>query len=535
MIAFLVVINQAQVGMSVRLSFFSRDWFNAIQKKDEAAFWSLLLTVWSFWVTIIVFSNIVEYIIQSRFEIRWRRWLTAQYVGNWLGQNTHYRMSITETGADNPDQRIAADINMFIGQTYGYSITLLSTVTSLVSFSIILWDISSNFTIPWTDTVLPGFLFWIALIYSLVGTLITHLIGRALVRLNFDQQKYEANFRFSLARLREYSEQVALLRGDKAEESMVGRKFGAVMDNFLRIVDRRKRLMIFTSVYGQLSPIIPYIISAPFYFAGKVELGVMSQTAGAFGRVEGALTFFINYYVSLADYKAVLDRLSSFDSAMDNARNLGAAPPRIASEEHDRRDLLIQNLSLHLPNGRLLLPNLDLQFSANDKILVTGPSGSGKSTLFRAIAGIWPYGNGQIVKPADAHLMLLPQKPYIPIASLREAITYPSLADSYDDEAIRKALIAAHLPDLVAHLNEVDNWSQRLSGGEQQRLAIARALLARPNWLFLDEATAALDESTEAAIYQTLAEHLPQTTIISIGHRSSLMAFHNSKIELRRA
>ena len=535
MIAFLIVINQTQVGMSVRLSFFSRDWFNAIQKKDEAAFWSLLLTVWSFWVTIIVFSNIVEYIVQSRLEIRWRRWLTARYVSTWLGQNTHYRMSITETGADNPDQRIASDINMFIGQTYGYSITLLSTVTSLVSFSIILWDISSNFTIPGTDMVVPGFLFWIALIYSLIGTLITHVIGRALVRLNFDQQKYEANFRFSLARLREYSEQVALLGGDKAENSMVGRKFGAVMDNFLQIVDRRKRLMIFTSVYGQLSPIIPYIISAPFYFAGKVELGVMSQTAGAFGRVEGALTFFINYYVSLADYKAVLDRLSSFDAAMANARNLGTAPPRIASETHDKGDLLIQNLSLHLPDGHLLLPNLELAFASGDKVLVTGPSGSGKSTLFRAIAGIWPYGNGQIVKPSDAHVMLLPQKPYIPIASLREAITYPALVATDDDAAIAQALRAARLPDLIPQLHEVENWAQRLSGGEQQRLAIARALLARPNWLFLDEATAALDEDTEAAIYQALAEHLPHTTLISIGHRSSLMAFHTSKIELRRA
>jgi putative ATP-binding cassette transporter len=261
----------------------------------------------------------------------------------------------------------------------------------------------------------------------------------------------------------------------------------------------------------------------------------MSQTAGAFGRVEGALTFFINYYVSLADYKAVLDRLSSFDAAMANARNLGTAPPRIASETHDKGDLLIQNLSLHLPDGHLLLPNLELAFASGDKVLVTGPSGSGKSTLFRAIAGIWPYGNGQIVKPSDAHVMLLPQKPYIPIASLREAITYPALVETYDDAAIAQALRAARLPDLIPQLHEVDNWAQRLSGGEQQRLAIARALLARPNWLFLDEATAALDEDTEAAIYQALAEHLPHTTLISIGHRSSLMAFHTSKIELRRA
>ncbi len=534
MIVFLIVVNQAQVGMSVRLNFFSRDWFNAIQNKDEASFWTLLLTVWCFWVAIIVATNIIEYIIQSRFEIRWRRWLTDRYVGHWLGEKTHYRMSIVDTGADNPDQRIAADINLFISQTYGYSITLLATVTSLVSFSIILWGISANFNIPGTDIAIPGFLFWIALIYALVGTGITHWIGRPLVALNFRQQRFEADFRFSLARLREYTEQVALLSGENAERRMSMGRFGRVMDNFLNIVNRRKRLMAFTSVYGQLSPIIPYIISAPFYFAGKVQLGVMTQTASAFGRVEGALTFFVNYYVSLADYKAVLDRLSTFDDAMAKARATGSTPPRISHESNGGSAMRIDDLQLRLPDGRTIITGADVTFAANEPVLVTGPSGSGKSTLFRAVSGIWPYGAGRVEFPTGAKIMLLPQKPYIPIASLREAVTYPSTPEHFDDAAIRDALVSARLPDLVSRLDESDNWTQRLSGGEQQRLAIARALLARPDWLFLDEATASLDEASEAAIYNLLVEKLPATTIISIGHRSTLMAFHKRKIELRR-
>ncbi len=534
MIVFLIVLNQTQVGMSVRLSFFNRDWFNAIQKKDEKTFWELLITVWAFWVAIIVLSNIIEYIVQSRFDIRWRRWLTDRYVGHWLSDKTHYRMSILDTGADNPDQRMTSDINAFIGQTYGYSITLLSTMTNLVAFSIILWGVSANFTIPGTEIVLPGFLFWLSLVYAVIGTLITHWIGRVLVKLNFNQQRYEADFRFSLARLREYTEQVALLGGEKAEQGMAMRRFGRVIGNFLDIVNRRKRLMAFTSVYNQLSPIVPYIIAAPFYFASKIELGIMSQTASAFGRVEGALTFFVNYYVSLADYKAVLDRLSTFDDAMAKARAAGTVPPRIDHERDDIGGMRVSGLNLRLPDGRTIITNADVTFAANEPVLVAGPSGSGKSTLFRAISGIWPYGHGRIALPTDARIMLLPQKPYIPIATLREAVTYPSTPELFNDAEIRDALIAARLPDMISRLDESDNWTQRLSGGEQQRLAIARALLAKPDWLFLDEATASLDETSEAAIYNVLAEKLPQTTVISIGHRSTLMAFHRRKIELRK-
>ena len=544
MIVFLVVVNQAQVGMSVRLSFFSRDWFNAIQTKDEKAFWTLLLFVFTPWAFTLIFSNVIEYVVKSMLIIRWRRWLTAHYVGRWLGGSTHYRMALTGINADNPDQRIADDVNRFIdgGDTgygiYSYTILLISTVSSLVSFSIILWGLSANFTLPGTDIIIPGFLFWVALVYAGIGTLVTHLIGRVLVPLFFAKQRYEATFRFSLARLREYGEQVALLAGEETERHGVMGRFDDVYQNYLRIISRQKLLISFTAFYGQISPIIPYILTAPFYFAGKVQLGVMTQTAGAFGRVEGGLTFFVNYYTSLAEFRAVLDRLRTFDESIEKARQLGTVAPRIVTHvAHPVADaptrVALEQLALRLPDGRKIVGPADLALQAHQPTLLSGPSGSGKSTLFRAIAGIWPFGDGGIEIPAGQSVMLLPQKPYIPIGSLRSAVAYPSGADTYAEAAMIDALKAARLPDLVTRLDDEDNWAQRLSGGEQQRIAIARALLAKPDWLFLDEATAALDELSEAAIYKTLAEKLPGTTLVSIGHRSTLTSFHTRQVSMQ--
>ena len=532
-VVFLVVLNQAQVAINVRLSFFSRDWFNAIQAKDEASFWSLLLTVFLFWAVIYIATAIIEYIVQSTLMIRWRRWLTNQYVGDWLGQGAHYRIALTGQNADNPDQRIAEDVNQFIGSTYGFSIQLLSQVSTLVSFSIVLWGISDGFTFPGTDIVVPGLLFWIALVYAGVGTALTHLIGRRLIPLNFEQQRYEADFRFSLARLREYSEQVALLEGEPTERRLLMGRFGLVIANFYRIVDVRKRLMAFTAAYGQMSPIIPYIIVAPFYFAGKLDLGRMTQTAGAFARVEGALSFFVDRYVSLADFKAVIDRLTSFDLAIGRARALGRAGPSIEVAERPGEEVRVQGLKLGLPDGRTIVRVGDFRMRPGESVLVTGPSGSGKSTLFRALSGIWPYGEGRIEVPQGASVMLLPQRPYIPVGTLRAAVAYPADESAFDDAAMRDALNAVRLPRLPDRLDEEGLWSQTLSLGEQQRLAIARALLAKPDWLFLDEATASLDEPLEAGIYGLLAERLPGTTVVSIGHRSTLVAMHDRHVAMQ--
>ncbi|QBR70434.1 ABC transporter [Beijerinckiaceae bacterium] len=538
MVVLLVLINQAQVGMQVRLSFFSRDWFNAIQNKDEAAFWSQLVAVFVPWAFLFILTAVIEFVVTSTLIIRWRRWLTDYYVTHWLDRHTHYRMSLAGGAADNPDQRISEDISRFIdgGQVgygiYSFSILLISNLSSLVSFAILLWDLSANFTLPYTTIAVPGFLFWVALIYAGVGTLVTHLIGRPLVRLSFERQHYEADFRFSLARLREYAEQVALLSGEATEKASLRTRFAAIIKNYFQIIACRKNLTAFTASYGQLSPIIPFVVAAPFYFAGKITLGIMTQTARAFGSVNEALNFFVTYYVSLADFKSVLDRLTSFDAAMEIAKTPAFSPRHGTHTEAARKHLDIEGLNVRLPDDREIIHGANLRLGASEPVLVTGPSGSGKSTFFRVISGIWPYAEGAITLPADANIMLLPQKPYIPIGTLRAAVTYPETTDHYGDAAIVDALSVAKLSHLVNELDSEEHWAQRLSGGEQQRLAIARAILAKPDWLFLDEATTAMDEPMESEIYKVLAEKLPATTIISIGHRSSLTQFHKRQLDM---
>lgn len=538
MVVFLVLINQAQVAISVRLSFFNRDFFNAIQEKNGPEFWRMLLWIFMPWAFVYVASAVLEYVVSSYLVIRWRRWLTRFYIAHWLEGHTHYRMSLTGGMTDNPDQRIAEDVARFIdggGEggafgygVYNYSIMLISTLSSLVSFAILLWSLSANFTLPGTNFALPGLLFWVALLYAAAGTGITHLIGRPLTRIMFQRQKVEADFRFSLARLREYSEQVALLNGEAAEQVNLRERFGAVIANYLDMINRRKKLVAFTGFYGQLSPIIPYVFSAPFYFAGKIALGTMTQTAQAFGHVEGALTFFITNYTSLSGFRAVLDRLTSFDAAIEAAqaeKGLKVFPNAPAPA--------LLGATIALPNGTTLLRSVDFAPKPGRNLLVTGPSGAGKSTLFRALAGVWPFGSGDVAIPAEGSVMLLPQKPYVPMGTMREAVSYPAGAEFHSDDAIKAALTDARLPHLIDKLNETANWPQTLSGGELQRLAIARALLAKPHWLLLDEATSALDEETEAEIYAMLADRLPDTTLVSIGHSQTLAAFHTERVQLR--
>jgi putative ATP-binding cassette transporter len=544
MVVFLVLVNQIQVVITVRLSFFARDWFNAIQNKDEAAFWHILLWVFLPWAFILITTLVIEFVVQSMLVIRWRRWLTEHFMARWLDGHAHYRMSLVGSQADNPDQRISEDINRFIdggtdsfGGTlgfgiYSYSIALISTLSSLVAFVVILWTISESFTLPGTDIRVPGFLVWVALIYAVIGTLVTHWIGRPLIGLFFEKQRVEANFRFSLARLREYSEQVALLSGEHAEQSALGRRFGSIVGNYLDLMHRRKWLLAFINFYGQISPYIPYIVAAPFYFAGNIQLGVLTQTANAFGRVEGALNFFVNYYSSLATFKAVVNRLTSFAAAIERAKAMAATGPARMPAPAGDLSVAMQGLGIALPDGRRIVEAEGLAYAAGESALLAGPSGSGKSTLFRAISGIWPFGEGRIHVPDGAEVMVVPQKPYIPIGTLRAAVSYPGGPDTYTDADIRSALADARIGFLADQLDQEEIWSQRLSGGEQQRLAIARALLKKPDWLLLDESTSALDEKLEAELYRMLARRLPRTTIVTIGHRSSLAAFHVRRLDM---
>ena len=534
LLAGLIGLNLFQVALSVRLNFFGRDMFNALQVKDGPAFWYQLFWIFVPLAAIYVSVALVEIVSQYVLRIRWRSYLNGRYVSQWLDDGTHYRMQLVGREADNPDQRIADDLRSYVDQTYTLSIGLLNQSATLVSFVAILWALSRDFTLPGTDIPVPGLLVWVAILYALFGTWLTHIIGRPLIGLYFRQEKVEADYRFSLARLREYTEQIALLGGEEAEKQALGRRFGMIVENFMQIVRRVMNLTIFQSAYFQANVVVPYILTAPYYFIDKITLGQMQQTVGAFSSVQGALTFFITSYSTIASYKAVIDRLTTFEAAINGVRRESGKGVQVTEAASTGPDLRVSNLEVALPDGRALMRAEDVRFRNGETTLLTGPSGSGKSTLFRAISGIWPFGRGKVDVPAGQSMMLLPQRPYIPIGSLRAAITYPGMHGEYDDAAIKAALTATKLPALVDKLDEERAWAQTLSLGEQQRLAIARALLAKPDWLLLDEATAALDEPTEAEIYLMLKKTLPETTIVSIGHRSTLAAFHERSIGMQK-
>ena len=531
-LVYLIVINQIEVAIDVRLSYFRNDMYNALKDVKSDVFWFQVFYVFVPVVTINAIAVVSEYVVTSTFVIRWRRWLTERYTSSWLDNGAHYQIALAGATADNPDQRITEDIPKFIDGFYSNSIQVLQNLTSLVSFSIVLWSLSRDFTLPGVNLLIPGVLFWVALIYTGAGTVITHLIGRSLIKLNFSQQQREANFRFGLARTREYGEQIALLRGEGAEARASKGRFGDVFANYMAIVHVRKLLTAFTFVYRQSSVIIPLVVAAPFYFLGKLTLGALLQVSSAFGSVNENLNFFVNSYTNLAEFKATLDRLTSFDQSIDRANEIKTLPSSVRIETSPSPAYSIDSLDLALPSGRPLLHAGPLTLNQGQPTLVVGPSGSGKSSLFRAIAGVWPYGKGAIAAPAQTS-MLLPQRPYIPIGSLREAIAYPAAAAAHADADLVEALTKVGLGALATRLDESDNWQMRLSGGEQQRLSVARALLAKPDWLFLDEATASLDEASEGSLYRTIAEVLPKTTIVSIGHRSTLGAFHSRRIEVR--
>ena len=544
----LVVINQAQVAIGVWNNFFSNDFGNAIQTPDDAhreTFWHLILYVFPWIAGTAIASNIIEYLIASNFVLQWRRWMTASYTARWLTGSMHYRMALAGNSTDNPDQRISQDVGGFINGSgtgtnsgsvgfYNYTISAIQTATNLVSFSIILWTISRTMKMTVGGVNVPGLLFWVAILYALVATGIIQLIGGALVGLFFRQQTTEANFRFGLARAREFSEQIALLKGEEREIGRAGAIFADVFDTLKRIIRVRVWLVGFTQFYGQISGLMPYFIIAPFYFAKEVTFGVFNQAADAFSNVNGAMNFFVNNYIGFADFRATVDRLTSFDQAFARVEADHAAKGGVHVAQSADSNLSTPGLALSLPDGRKLLDANGLLFAPQEPTLVVGPSGAGKSTLFRAIAGLWPYGSGVVNQPARASLMLLPQRPYLPIGSLRDAVAYPQAGADVGDAVLTDALTKVGLPGLVARLNDSDNWQMRLSGGEQQRIAVARALIAKPDWLFLDESTASLDEQSEADLYATIAKTLPGATLVSIGHRSTLAAFHKRRIELTK-
>ena len=536
LLAAVIAAELAIVYLTVLQNYWNARFFNALQERNWDNFVSEIIY---FCVLATVFTVIAVYqlYLNQWLQIRWRRWMTAHYLGEWLHQANHYRMQLQGDAADNPDQRMTDDVKLFVDRTLNIGIGLLNSIVTLLSFVGILWGLSNAAPLHLfgQDFAIPGYLVWCALIYSVLGTILTHLIGWPLVGIDFRQQQYEADFRFNLVRVRENSEQIALLRGEIAERERLLVRFGHVVENWLAIMTRTKKLTAFTASYSQASVIFPYILVAPAYFAQKIQLGAVTQTAGAFSSVQGALSFFIGIYRQLAEWQAVVNRLDGFEAGIAAADELATRKDRIhVIEAAGGGAIDLKGLVLQLPNGTPLVNADGFKLRKGERTLMTGPSGSGKSTLFRAIAGVWPFGAGSIAVPAGATLMTLPQRPYFPTGSLRGAVEYPAKEGTFTASQIADALKQVGLPKLASQPDEHGHWNRTLSLGEQQRLGLARALLHAPNYLFLDEATASLDEPSEAALYGLLAEKLPATTIVSIGHRSTLDAFHQRNVSLVR-
>jgi putative ATP-binding cassette transporter len=522
-------LNLGQVFLNVQFNSWYGRFYDALQEKKLAVFWHEIL-VFLFLATCWVAVGVYEYYLRNSLEIRWRRWLTRRYLKNWMADRVFYRMELTSRGTDNPDQRIQEDLNNFPFQTLNLALDGMSNVVNLVSFVTILWGLSGaiSFALAGVHITIPGYMLWCALLYAVVGTVIMHLIGRRLAALFFGQQRFEADFRFSLVRVRENAEGIALYGGEEDEHTRLSDSFGRVFGNWFQIMRMRKRLLWFSFSYNQLAVLFPFVTAGPRYFAGTIMLGNLMQIVNAFGQVQSNLSWFITSYTAIAEWKASVDRLISFDRAMAEAESAGAG---ITVQPAAEPDVKIEDVELRLPDGKPLVADISADIKPGERVLVSGPSGSGKSTLFRALAGIWPYGAGKIVIPQLKRLLFLPQRPYVPIGSLRNAVTFPAVPGKFSDAEIAEALTACRLGDYAGRLDESHHWDRRLSPGEQQRLALARAILQRPDWLFLDEATSALDPETEAALYKLLLERLPETALVSIAHRTDLAAFHRRRLQ----
>lgn len=529
----IIALTLFSVALSVWFNNWNRDFYNALQDKNLTAFWHLILYFCGIAAIAIVSSVYRSYLTQM-LTIRWRRWLTETHFKRWLAHKNYYRLE-QASYTDNPDQRLSQDLSSFTNDTLGLGFSLLRNIVSLVSFSVILWGVSGSLQV-WGITI-PGYMFWAALLYALVGSGLTHLIGKRLIGLNNRQQRFEADMRFSLIRVRENAEAIALSRGESVEGNHLSLRFSAVWNNFWEVMRVNKRLSFFTVGYAQIAAVFPFIVAAPRYFTGQIQLGELMQISNAFGSVQDSMSWFINTYASgsanadgtpsLTSWRATCDRLLSFRQAMEN-NELSVARIEI---NHAGQQLHITDLNLDLEDGRKLLTIPNFTVAAGERVMVSGKSGSGKSTLLRALGGLWQTGQGNIVLPTGRALFL-PQKPYLPIGTLSEALSYPQPVETYSEARFIEVLGICRLDHLTSRLDEKDHWQQVLSPGEQQRVAFARALLFAPQWLYVDEATSAMDEEDEAALHEALFTHLPQLSLISVGHRSTLKRFHTRHLHI---
>lgn len=529
LLAVVVFLTLSGVAIAVLLNQWYNTFYNALQAYDHEQFWPL---IGRFLVLAFIHIALAVYAIYLRqmLQIKWRTWMTKQYLSRWMNSQVYYKMQILGDDTDNPDQRIAEDINQFVSLTLQLSLGFLKQAVMLAVFVMILWNLSGEITVPVGsyEFTVSGYMVWLSLLYAIVGTWLTHKVGRKLIWLNYDQQRYEADFRFSMMRVRENSESIAFYRGEMPEQSGFSERFAQVVKNYWALMRREKTLTWFTTSYSQLAIIMPLLLAAPRYFSGSIQLGGLMQISSAFGNVQDAMSFFVNSYTSLAQWTAVVKRLTGFTEHMNSVDAVKSQ----ADISSARQALGIEGLDLVLPGGEVLLEQLTLKFSPGERILITGESGAGKSTLLRSLAGIWPFANGRLQLPAVQDCLFLPQRPYLPLGSLRRALLYPKTAASVSEGEIREILQLCQLEKFDSRLDEVADWSRILSLGEQQRLAFARILLVKPQWIFMDEASSALDEPMEKYLYELLQARLPKSSIISIGHRSTLLAQHERQLRL---
>jgi len=540
LLLFVVGLNLGIVYINVLLNEWNRVFYNALEQHDYVAFKTLLIR-FSWIAGFYIIAAISRQYYTMMLQMRWRTWMTGRFMDRWLGHQAYYRIEQTRA-TDNPDQRIADDLRSFTDGALTLSLGLLNSVVTLISFVGILWSVSGPISIALGggELVIPGYMVWFAVGYAVIGSLVAHLVGRPLIGLSFQQEQYEADFRFTLVRLRENSEPVALYRGEPTEQAGLSARFGRIRANWNQLMRYTRRLTFVNSGYSQFAIIFPLLVAAPRYFAGKMTLGGLMQMSSAFGQVQGALSWFVDSYSTLVGWKAAANRLIDFQEAIRVAERQDREHTGVRDIEVVRTDdssIRLDTLALSLPvpvrsaSAQVpLVAPFSLTIAPGERWLVNGPSGCGKSVLVRALAGIWPYGSGTVEMPRAARMLFLPQRSYLPIGTLADALAYPDAGTAHSRETLQQVLRAARLGQLTGQLDVLDNWSLRLSPGEQQRLAFARALLQKPDFLVLDEATSALDEETEAAMYEMVVQALPQSAIISVAHRSTVARFHGKRL-----
>ena len=520
----IIALTLGIVFMLVQLNTWNNSFYSALQNYDAEKIFSELIH-FSWLAAIYIILAVYSYYLQQTLILHWRRWLTTRFIDIWLQNKTYYNLQMFGKDTDNPDQRISEDVRQFVEMTLGFAIGILKSLCTFISFVFILYQLSGplSFSFMGKTWTIHGYMLWASLLYSVLGTYITHVVGRKLVKLNFIQQRYEADFRFSMIRLRESAESVAFYRGEAQEGRVFKNRFKLLLDNFWQLVNKQKQLVFLNSGYSQIAIIFPFVVAMNRYLSKEVSLGGLMQVASAFGRVQDSLSYFVDMYSSIAQWQAVVMRLTYFGRHMHEVSQQAEQfhVERFATSEA----VSVEQMQVNLPDDTALLQDINFTLQPGRNVLIKGVSGSGKSTLLRALAGIWPFVTGKINLPKTEELMFIPQKPYIPLGSLREALLYPGKKPLSDEELLY-LLDLCQIGYLRDKLDLVADWSHVLSVGEQQRLAFVRAHIQEPKWLFLDEATSALDEDTEAAMYALLAERLTQTTLVSIGHRSTLNKYH---------